>query len=300
MDINVLFVDNEEEKQMREDRLEIDEFLYRVNSYFFTQNINFKLISFNRDRPVEHYREVINESTVVLFTCYNEFEPAVKRMFEITNEEFKKTENPSFVPLFYFRKTQNAKFGVKSFKDLLVENNLFYSNYDDAAIMKLILLFVIKDHRLNDMKIEFEDDEIKIDLKDSSIKPFNIPFVANYKNLKNLIFERDKMASKVRALGGRFLLDTNNKDAELDFKNQTLEKEKITQDILQYEFEVLAIIESLVKVLYGSPKHIAALQKALDYLDDGDFEGFNSIINCDEIIKMYIKEKNKNKKKKKK
>ena len=85
MDINVLFVDNEEEKQMREDRLEIDEFLYRVNSYFFTQNINFKLIPFNRDRPVENYREVINDSTVVFdnFLLLILLEYYLKKLFKI-------------------------------------------------------------------------------------------------------------------------------------------------------------------------------------------------------------------------
>ena len=190
-----IFYITENEKTLHDEMLDLDSFIYKISGYFFKNDLQFEFVTFDPNKNVANYDEILENSLYTLITLNNSASDETRDIIEFA---LRKSEETGKIIRPFFRNSRSTLESIDLVKRNLADSMIIYDTYDTLDEIKMDILYQIKKLAVPKMKLEFNQEMIKVNDEEGYVKPFNIPFFRNFRNLEESVNESIDMEIEIR------------------------------------------------------------------------------------------------------
>ncbi len=278
--------------ELKIDRLEVGDFIRQLNDIYFDRGVQFFLINCeDYDKAIavggkqSQFDDEIRDSELCFFLFFKKVGDYTRHEFEVALDAFRNTKKPKIVTYFkYVTSPEEATEEVKTFMHMLDgEIKHYYNIYQNIDTLKLGILMQIKLMGLDAEEPRVEDGVVKygrVTVADTAALP---TFTGN----KSLISLKDKLkalTARYYELREKLMSDTEDAEAEEEYRKVASEKAETEQAIREAEKGVLAATRQMYEnTAKGglSPRQVAAYRA----FERGEYDEALEILDFTEIMK---------------
>lgn len=276
-----IFYITENEKILHDEMLDLDSFIYKISGYFFKNDLQFEFVTFDPNKNVANYDEVLENSLYTLITLNNSASDETRDIIEFA---LRKSEETGKIIRPFFRNSRSTLESIDLVKRNLADSMIIYDTYDTLDEIKMDILYQLKKLAVPKMKLEFNQEMIKVNDEEGYIKPFNIPFFRNFRNLEESVNERNRLNIECKKMAQRFLtLFSGSYEKPKEFQEATVKRDQLTDQLTIDEDAALQVYIA-IKSMSGQedPELYVHVR---DYFDNGNIEELNNIYDLDSFVK---------------
>lgn len=276
-----IFYITENEKTLHDEMLDLDSFIYKISGYFFKNDLQFEFVTFDPNKNVANYDEILENSLYTLITLNNSASDETRDIIEFA---LRKSEETGKIIRPFFRNSRSTLESIDLVKRNLADSMIIYDTYDTLDEIKMDILYQIKKLAVPKMKLEFNQEMIKVNGEEGYIKPFNIPFFRNFRNLEESVNERNRLNIECKKMAQRFLtLFSGSYEKPKEFQEATVKRDQLTDQLTIDEDAALQVYIA-IKSMSGQedPELYVHVR---DYFDNGNIEELNNIYDLDSFVK---------------
>lgn len=276
-----IFYITENEKTLHDEMLDLDSFIYKISGYFFKNDLQFEFVTFDPNKNVANYDEVLENSLYTLITLNNSASDETRDIIEFA---LRKSEETGKIIRPFFRNSRSTLESIDLVKRNLADSMIIYDTYDTLDEIKMDILYQIKKLAVPKMKLEFNQEMIKVNDEEGYVKPFNIPFFRNFRNLEESVNERNRLNIECKKMAQRFLtLFSGSYEKPKEFQEATVKRDQLTDQLTIDEDAALQVYIA-IKSMSGQEDPEVYVH-VRDYFDNGNIEELNNIYDLDSFVK---------------
>jgi hypothetical protein len=276
-----IFYITENEKILHDEMLDLDSFIYKISGYFFKNDLQFEFVTFDPNKNVANYDEVLENSLYTLITLNNSASDETRDIIEFA---LRKSEETGKIIRPFFHNSRSTLESIDLVKRNLADSMIIYDTYDTLDEIKMDILYQIKKLAVPKMKLEFNQEMIKVNDEEGYVKPFNIPFFRNFRNLEESVNERNRLNIECKKMAQRFLtLFSGSYEKPKEFQEATVKRDQLTDQLTIDEDAALQVYIA-IKSMSGQEDPEVYVH-VRDYFDNGNIEELNNIDDLDSFVK---------------
>ena len=276
-----IFYITENEKTLHDEMLDLDSFIYKISGYFFKNDLQFEFVTFDPNKNVANYDEILENSLYTLITLNNSASDETRDIIEFA---LRKSEETGKIIRPFFRNSRSTLESIDLVKRNLADSMIIYDTYDTLDEIKMDILYQIKKLAVPKMKLEFNQGMIKVNDEEGYVKPFNIPFFRNFRNLEESVNERNRLNIECKKMAQRFLtLFSGSYEKPKEFQEATVKRDQLTDQLTIDEDAALQVYIA-IKSMSGQEDPEVYVH-VRDYFDNGNIEELNNIYDLDSFVK---------------
>ncbi len=276
-----IFYITENEKTLHDEMLDLDSFIYKISGYFFKNDLQFEFVTFDPNKNVANYDEILENSLYTLITLNNSASDETRDIIEFA---LRKSEETGKIIRPFFRNSRSTLESIDLVKRNLADSMIIYDTYDTLDEIKMDILYQIKKLAVPKMKLEFNQEMIKVNDEEGYVKPFNIPFFRNFRNLEESVNERNRLNIECKKMAQRFLtLFSGSYEKPKEFQEATVKRDQLTDQLTIDEDAALQVYIA-IKSMSGQEDPEVYVH-VRDYFDNGNIEELNNIYDLDSFVK---------------
>ena len=282
---NIFLITENGEKALHDEMLDLDTFIYKISGFFFKVDLQFEFVMFDPNRNLGNYEDLLNNNLYTLVVLQNTASNEIRDAIDLAIRKSEETGAPIRA---FFKNTRSNLESIDLVKDYLGNNNIYYDTYESLDEIKMDIIYQIKKLAVPNMKLEFNEDIIKIYGEDGYIKPFNIPFFNNFRDLGNSVKERDRLNIECKKMAQRFLaMFSGSYEKPKEFQEATVKRDSLIDKIADDEDAALQIYVA-IKSLSNTEDPIL-YREVRDVFDRGDIAALETYYDLDSFIKKRKK-----------
>ena len=281
----IFFVTENGKKTLHDEMLDLDSFIYKISGYFFKNDLQFEFVCYDANKNVKYYDEVLENSLYTLILLQNQASDEVRDMIDYS---IRKSEETGRIIRPFFKNTRASMESIDLVKRNLADSMIIYDTYDTLDEVKMDILYQIKKLAVPKMNLEFNQEMIKVNNEEGYIKPFNIPFFRNFRNLEETVNERNRLNVECKKMAQRFLtLFAGSYEKPKEFQEATVKRDQLTEQLTEDEDAALQVYIAL-KSMSGTEDPEVYVH-VRDCFDNGNIAELEQIYDLDSFVKKKRK-----------
>ncbi len=281
---------------MFDERMELGNYFRGLNDVFVGRGLYFRLhmnedmsdileeiTEFSGDEPDSDYFFVMfhgkNDGVNV-----EELENVV-REFDDAFEKFKSGGSPKIMTFFKgITDDESMNDAVRRFVSHLGDEiQHYYTKFENLDSVKLKMLLELTNDPANHINVEFKDAKIYVDGNEFGLIDLeNLPLYANHEAIGELRVKLVQLENEFIAARLNYMADPENDDLFSEVLTKSEQKNKVADQIHQYEMDLLKATSNIVAMSTSGEKLTARAMKAIELLEMGKFREAREILDDEE------------------
>ncbi len=276
-------------EDLREDRLQVGDFIRQLNEIYLDSGVHFSLIKCeDYDNSIvsggkqQEYDREIRESELVFFLFFRKVGDYTRHEFEVALEAFQARKKPRIIT--YFKTVsapEEAAEEVSAFMQLLDgELKHYYNTYGHIDTLKLGMLMQIKLLQLDASQLKLENGQVLLGGK-AVVQAENVPMLRGNQALQELTEKRRQLQQQLDQCRSAYLADPTP-EKEAAFFGTSAELNRVSKELTQVEQETMALLTSVAEMTADGRVLTCRLKEALKQFDRGDYAAVRAILADEE------------------
>ena len=284
---------------LREDRLQVGDFIRQLNELYFDNGIHFSLVkcedydnSMSASGKQSEYDREIRESELVFFLFFKKVGDYTKHEFEIAMEAFKECSKPKIITYFKYVDTiEEVNAEVKAFMALLDgEFKHYYNTYNHIDALKLGILMQIKLMKLDASEVKIQDGAVLLNGQ-KVVAVENVPILRGNDTLMELTRKKKELNEKLNACRAAYLADPTPEN-ESAFFDASAELNAVSKQLTEIEKATMEFMSNVAEKTVSGKILTYRYKEAWKYFNLGDYKAAREIFYEEESARERERTKN--------